>query len=32
MNKDIERWKFGIDNNKLIKLVLEGKKLLLHRY
>ena len=26
MSKDIERWKFGIDNNKLVELVLSGKK------
>lgn len=24
--KDIERWKFGIDNNKLVELVLSGNK------
>ena len=24
--KDIERWKFGIDNDKLVNLVLQGKK------
>lgn len=24
--KDIERWKFGMDNNKLIELILSGKK------
>ena len=26
MNKEIEKWKFGINNNELIDLVLKGKK------
>lgn len=26
MNKELEKWKFGINNNELIDLVLKGKK------
>ena len=29
MNNKLKTWRFGIDNDKLVELVLSGKKLLL---